>query len=245
MFKHLKQSKIFNVDISNTDLFDLLETLLNNSGVTVAVCNTNTLVTADKNSQFLKILNSFSYRVPDGMPLVWIMKRRGYDQERLNGMKILLNTIELGLKTKTKHFFLGSSPEVLARLKTQLKVKYPEALIEGTLSPPFGTNDEIIKFIDNNISKFINTDILWVGLGMPKQEVVMHHLKQRNLNIVGIGAVFEWVAGTKSIAPKFMQNLGLEWLYRLLKEPRRLWRRYFFDFFYILKKNILNSLKLK
>ena len=118
-------------------------------------------------------------------------------------------------------------------------------LIEGTLSPPFGTDDEIIKFIDNNISKFINTDILWVGLGMPKQEVVMHHLKQRNLNIVGIGAVFEWVAGTKSIAPTFMQNLGLEWLYRLLKEPRRLWRRYFFDFLYILKKSILNLFKLK
>lgn len=245
MFKHLNYSKIFNVNISNINLFELLETLLNNSGVTVAVCNTNTLVTADKNSRFLKLLNSFSYRVPDGMPLVWIMKLRGYDQERLNGMKILLNTIELGLEAQTKHFFLGSSPEVLEKLKTQLKTKYPEVSIEGTLSPPFGTDDEIIKFIDNNISKFINTDILWVGLGMPKQEVIMHHLNQSNLNIVGIGAVFEWVAGTKSIAPTPMQNLGLEWLYRLLKEPRRLWKRYFFDFFYVLKKSILNFLKLQ
>ena len=73
----------------------------------------------------------------------------------------------------------------------------------------------------------------------------MNHLKQMNLKIAGIGAVFEWVAGTKSVAPSIMQNLGLEWLYRLFKEPRRLWKRYFFDFSYIVKKNILNLLKIK
>jgi len=245
MFKHLNNSKIFNVDMSNIDLSKLVDSLLNEDKTTVAVCNTNTLVTADKNPQFLKILNSFTYRVPDGMPLVWIMKIRGLNQERLNGMKILLNTIEKGLNTKTKHYFLGSSFEVLEKLKKQLNSQYPEVLIEGTLSPPFGSEEEIIKFIDKNKNKFMNTDILWIGLGMPKQEVIMNHLKQMNLKIAGIGAVFEWVAGTKSVAPSIMQNLGLEWLYRLFKEPRRLWKRYFFDFSYIVKKNILNLLKIK
>tara|TARA_B100000003_G_C10896308_1_gene357332 strand:- start:664 stop:1401 length:738 start_codon:yes stop_codon:yes gene_type:complete len=245
MFKHLNNSKIFNVDMSNIDLSKLVDSLLNKDKTTVAVCNTNTLVTADKNPQFLKILNSFTYRVPDGMPLVWIMKTRGLNQERLNGMKILLNTIEKGLNTKTKHYFLGSSFEVLEKLKKELKTQYPEVLIEGTLSPPFGSEEEIIKFIDKNKNKFMNTDILWIGLGMPKQEVIMNHLKQMNLKIAGIGAVFEWVAGTKSVAPSIMQNLGLEWLYRLFKEPRRLWKRYFFDFSYIVKKNILNLLKIK
>ena len=245
MFKHLNKSKIFNVDMSNTDLSTLVDSLLNDDKATVAVCNTNTLVTADKNPQFLKILNSFTYRVPDGMPLVWIMKMRGLNQERLNGMKILLNTIEKGLDAKTKHYFLGSSFEVLEKLEKELKTQYPEVLIEGTLSPPFGSEEEIIKFIDKNKNKFMNTDILWIGLGMPKQEVIMNHLKQMDLKIAGIGAVFEWVAGTKSVAPSIMQNLGLEWLYRLFKEPRRLWKRYFFDFSYIVKKNILNLLKIK
>ena len=134
MFKHLNKSKIFNVDMSNTDLSTLIDSLLNDDKATVAVCNTNTLVTADKNPQFLEILNSFTYRVPDGMPLVWIMKIRGLDQERLNGMKILLNTIEKGLNTKTKHYFLGSSFEVLEKLEKELKTQYPEVLMENIIS---------------------------------------------------------------------------------------------------------------
>jgi N-acetylglucosaminyldiphosphoundecaprenol N-acetyl-beta-D-mannosaminyltransferase len=85
---------------------------------------------------------------------------------------------------------------------------------------------------------------LWIGLGLPKQEILMHSLMKYNINQVGVGAVFEWVAGTKKIAPSFIQKSGLEWLYRLVQEPKRLWRRYFFDFIYILKKmtiKIFNS----
>ena len=129
----------------------------------------------------------------------------------------------------------------------KLNLRYPEINITGFLCPEIMTPDELFKKYKKEIES-IDADIVWVSLGFPKQEIFIDHAFEEgrpNINYVGIGGVFEWVAGTKSVAPLIMQNLGLEWLHRLFKEPRRLWKRYFFDFSYIIKRNILNSLKIK
>ena len=236
MYKQFNESIIFKTPISIINLDLVTERLVKKDLQTIAVCNLNTVVSSDKDKKLEDIVNSFSLRIADGMPLVWLLNRRGIAQERLNGYKVLIATIEKGLDNETKHFFLGSSIQVLNGLQKNLKTQYPEIKIEGLLSPPFGSDKEIFDFVELNIEKILKTDILWIGLGLPKQEILMHSLMKYNVNQVGVGAVFEWVAGTKKIAPSFIQKSGLEWLYRLVREPKRLWRRYFFDFIYILKK---------
>lgn len=244
MYKQFNESIIFKTPISIINLDLVTETLVKKDLQTIAVCNLNTVVSSDKDKKLEAVVNSFSLRIADGMPLVWALNRRGIPQERLNGHKVLIATIEKGLDNETKHFFLGSSNQVLNRLQKNLKIQYPDIKIEGLLSPPFGSDKEILDFVELNIEKILKTDILWIGLGLPKQEILMHSLMKYNINQVGVGAVFEWVAGTKKIAPTFIQKSGLEWLYRLVREPKRLWRRYLFDFIYILKKmtiKIFNS----
>jgi N-acetylglucosaminyldiphosphoundecaprenol N-acetyl-beta-D-mannosaminyltransferase len=236
MYKQFNESIIFKTPISIINLNSVTDTLIKKNLQTIAVCNLNTVVSSDKNQKLENIIKSFSLRIADGMPIVWELNRRGITQERLNGHKVLSATIEKGLNNETKHFFLGSSEQVLNGLQKNLKTLYPSVKIVGLLAPPFGSDKEILDFVELNIEKILKADILWIGLGMPKQEILMHSLMKYDINQVGVGAVFEWVAGTKKTAPAFMQNVGLEWLYRLIREPKRLWRRYFFDFVYILKK---------
>jgi len=228
--------KIFSLDISEITISELTDKLTSDRRISVAVCNINTLVSVDRDKKLENILNHFTFRVPDGMPLVWLMRKRGLSsQQRLNGMKVLKETIEAGLKKKTKHFFLGTTSSILSELEKELLTLYPDINITGLLAPPFGTQKEIEEFVDENISEVINSDILWIGLGMPKQELLMQYLEKYELNTIGVGAVFEWIAGTKKNAPELLQTYGLEWLHRLLTEPKRLWKRYLFDFLYIIK----------
>ncbi len=237
--------KILKLNLSNITISQLSNQLILNNKISVAVCNVNTLVSVDKDKLLEHIFSSFTFRVPDGMPLVWMMKKKGQsEQERLNGMKILKNTIEAGLSKQTKHCFIGTTDFILTKLKQQLLLLYPDINIGGLLAPPFGSQKEIEDFVDSNINEILDSDILWIGLGMPKQELLMKYLGKHETNLVGVGAVFEWIAGTKKNAPQFFQNNGLEWLYRLVKEPKRLWKRYLFDFLYIIKILFFKVLKL-
>lgn len=237
--------KILKLNLSNISISQLSSQLILNNKISVAVCNVNTLVSVDKDKMLEHVFSNFTFRVPDGMPLVWLMKKKGqFEQERLNGMKILKNTIEAGLSKQTKHCFIGTTDFILTKLEQQLLFLYPDINIGGLLAPPFGSQKEIEDFVDSNINEILDSDILWIGLGMPKQELLMKYLGKYETNLVGVGAVFEWVAGTKKNAPQFLQNNGLEWLYRLIKEPKRLWKRYLFDFLYIVKILFFKVLKL-
>jgi len=228
--------KILKLNLSSITISQLSGQLISDNKISVAVCNVNTLVSVDKDKFLESVFNNFTFRVPDGMPLVWIMKKKGKsDQQRLNGMKILKNTIEAGLIKETKHCFIGTTDFILTNLEQQLLNLYPKINIGGLFAPPFGSQKEIEEFVDDNIEEILDADILWIGLGMPKQELLMKYLGKYEVNLVGVGAVFEWIAGTKKNAPQFFQNNGLEWFYRLLKEPKRLWKRYLFDFLYIVK----------
>lgn len=235
MIKNKRTEKIFSLDISITSLEEVVSTLLHEKSITVAITNVNTVVSCDKDPKLQKMINDFSYKVTDGMPLVWYLRSKNIKQERIRGSDVFHGTITKGLDSGLKHFLLGSTREVLFDLRENLLIKYPDMKIIGIHSPPFGTDEEVLLDIKANIEKIKNTDVLWVGLGMPKQEKIIHYLKEYEFNKVGIGASFEWEAGTKNEAPEVIQNMGFEWLYRLIQEPRRLWRRYFFDFLYLFR----------
>ena len=152
-----------------------------------------------------------------------------------------------GLAKNTSHYFFGSEQGVLSKLEAQLKEIFPDINIKGSFSPPLGDYQELAR--EEHIKNIIEEkpDIVWVSLGFPKQELFINLLHEKyslKSNLVGIGAVFEWVAGTKIKAPEFLANLGLEWLLRLIQEPKRLFRRYFVDnflFLYLITKQFISK----
>ena len=165
--------------------------------------------------------------VPDGMPLVWLGRRRGHVlPRRVYGPELMAEFCRT-TAGKYRHFLYGSSPETLDRLEEVLRVRFGNQVV-GRYSPPFRalTPEEEVE-VTANINRS-GADVVWVGLSTPKQEVWMHRFRSlvRAPVLVGVGAAVDFLAGQKRSAPRWMQENGLEWLFRLLCEPRRLWRRY-------------------
>jgi N-acetylglucosaminyldiphosphoundecaprenol N-acetyl-beta-D-mannosaminyltransferase len=166
---------------------------------------------------------------PDGMPLVWLARRAGQPQvERVYGPDLLLAVCSASLRHGWRHFFYGGAPGVAARMAARLQSRFPGLQIAGEYSPPFhqlsGPEDEaIVRRINAS-----NADLVWVGLSTPKQErwMAAHVGRLTACVLVGVGAAFDFHAGVKRQAPRWMQRSGLEWLFRLLSEPRRLGPRY-------------------
>ncbi len=235
MVKDHDFKQILSTDISLISLSNLVNFIVSDKHYSVAVCNVNSLVAADKSSEFNKLLNSFDFRVADGMPLVWYLRLRKYKQERLNGAKIFHNVIKTGIDKNLTHYFLGSSDDVLTKMKKNLYKKYPQIIIDGTWAPPLADVKTITEQVRLKRGEIEKSDILWVGLGMPKQEELISMIEDFSISKIGVGAVFEWVAETKKQAPVVIQKIGFEGLFRLLTEPKRLWKRYFFDFIYLLQ----------
>ena len=151
----------------------------------------------------------------------------GFRQQRIYGPDLMWRVCETAAATGQKVFFYGSSPQVISALKENLERRMPSLMIAGTLSPPYRqtTAQEDQRTVDEiNAS---GASIVLVGLGCPKQEIWMaEHRGRIRAVMIGVGVGFDQVAGTKKRSPAWMQNHGLEWLYRLTQEPRRLWRRY-------------------
>lgn len=194
----------------------------------ICVSNVHTTVMSYENSDYRKIQNSAAMALPDGKPLSIISKRRGNKGAgRVSGPDLMPEIFKLSGEKGWTHYFYGGSEETIAKLGEKLKVQYPNMEIVGMISPPFRplTVEE-----DNRIIEDINKlepDFIWVGLGAPKQEQWMFDHKGKVTGImIGVGAAFDFLAGTTKRAPKWMQNLSIEWLYRLLTNPRRLWKRY-------------------
>jgi N-acetylglucosaminyldiphosphoundecaprenol N-acetyl-beta-D-mannosaminyltransferase len=163
------------------------------------------------------------------MPLVWLGRRRGLHlPRRVYGPDLLLEFCETTAGRGYRHFFYGGEPGVPERVAESLKRRFPAIEVCGTFSPPFRPlNPEEDKEIVALISRAA-PDVLWVGLGTPKQERWMHeHRDQLHVPVmVSVGAAFNILAGRRNQAPQWMREHGLEWLFRLFQEPRRLWRRY-------------------
>ena len=167
--------------------------------------------------------------LPDGMPLVWLLKIAGFrDADRVCGPEFMPRLIQDSVARGDRHFFYGGSEVALAALQIRLKANNPGVNIVGRCSPPYRplTSEEdaaIVRQIND-----ANPDIVWVGLSTPKQERWMaEHRDLLNASVlIGVGAAFDMQAGLVSRAPMFIRRSGFEWTYRLFKEPRRLWRRY-------------------
>ena len=195
---------------------------------TVCLCNAHSSVTALDNADLANALSTSDMVLPDGAPVAWVLRRKGFRaQTRIAGPDLMLRLCEALQDTRISVFLFGSSEATLSRLQQNLKTRFPRLIIKGALSPKFGTwtQDEETHYTDT-----INRSgaaIIFVGLGCPRQEIWMaKHSKQISGVLLGVGAAFDFHAGTIQRAPEYMQRAGLEWLHRLASEPKRLWRRY-------------------
>ena len=194
----------------------------------VHFCPADPLVTASRDDGYRAVLNAGSLNVPDGMSVVWALRLLGHHASRLTGTDALHLACAWGVDRELRHYFLGGTPEVLHRLLGRLVLAQPEIRIAGAESPPFGTIGELDVESSAERIREARADLVWVGLGAPKQELFAERLRVLNCApvILCVGAAFDFASGTKKRAPAWMQRAGLEWLHRLAAEPSRLWRRY-------------------
>ena len=252
--KKLNKFCILGVQISAIDMNDacslVKEAVLKRQKKYICVCPVSTIMECKRNEKVLTSVNSADLVAPDGMPVVWLGKLKGYkDTEKVYGPDLMLEICRISGDRGYKNYFYGSTFEVLNKLNRKLKSIFPDFPLTGMYSPPFRDlspkeDEEIIGMINE-----ANPDVLWIGLGSPKQDIWMYEHRQK-LNvpvIIGVGAAFDFIAGTKKQAPRWMQKIGMEWLFRLSSEPKRLWKRYAFGntlFLYLITKElIINLLK--
>jgi len=194
----------------------------------VCICNVHSTVTARREAEFLRVVREADMATPDGAPVAWLMRRLGVrGQQRINGPDLMWRYLADAQAHGQSVFFFGGTPGTLEALDRAVRAAFPSLRIAGSLSPPFRplTAEE-----DAEVVRTINTSgagTVWVSLGCPKQERWMaEHRGRIQAAMVGVGAAFDYHAGTIRRAPRWMQRCGLEWLFRLAAEPRRLWRRY-------------------
>lgn len=227
---------ILGVRLAVTDYEGLLEcvryAIAQGRQIRLNFCNVHVTMLAQRLVALMAALNDpNAITVPDGMPLVWALRSWGVDiRDRVYGPDFfalcMARSRELGLR----HYFYGSTEETLSRLQERLRAQYGELDIVGTYAPPFRPltpleTEEVARRINES-----GANILWVALGAPRQEVWIDHMapRLRVPVLAAIGAAFAFHAGTVKQAPDWMQQRGLEWLYRLIQEPRRLWFRYLY-----------------
>jgi len=228
----IKECKIMGVDIACTSMNHLLRTIKDRlpelSGNYICATNVHAIVTAYRNESYRKVQNDAFMRLPDGAPVAMVAGTRSETRaEKISGPDVMTEIFKVSASYGYKHYFYGSTEETLKKLEDTLYKKYPGINIVGMKSPPFRplTKEEDAEVIrDINHAK---PDFIWVGLGAPKQEIWMYeHQEKVNGLMIGVGAGFDFHAGTVKRAPVWMQKCGLEWFYRLTQEPKRLFRRY-------------------
>ena len=197
----------------------------------VCLANVHMLMEAYKNPIFAKILRKADLVTPDGKPLVMMLRMLGIkNQNQVAGLDVFLNLCDLAEQTGTKIYFLGSTEDILRKIKIKLEREHPILQIAGMKAPSHISIEDIVSHKDSDLIQEINQSgagIVFVCLGCPKQEIWMSQYKDSIQGVmIGVGAVFSMYAGINPRAPYWIQQVGLEWLYRLLQEPRRLWRRY-------------------
>lgn len=229
--------KYFEIDATRIDAVSVKDVLVQieawidqrSRGHYVVAANVHAIMESVHDKRMGRALAGADLVTPDGMPLVVVARWRGFAlRERTDGPRLMAAALERGLPDGWRHYFYGSTPGVLASLCAKTRERWPNIQIAGSHSPPFRAltveeNQDVVNEINA-----ASPDILWVGLGCPKQELWMleHKDTLRIPVMLGVGQAFDLLAGVKTHAPAWMSNLGLEWLYRLAREPRRVWKRY-------------------
>ena len=214
----------------------------------VCITGVHGVMESQRDARLKQIHNQAGMVTPDGMPMVWVNKLRGNAHvSRVYGPDLMLEVCALSLRRGWRHFFYGGADGVAELLAQRLAERFPGLRVAGTHCPPFRKPTvEEDRAIVNRINAS-GADVVWVGLSTPKQEFWMHeHVDRLDAPVmVGVGAAFDFHAGLKSQAPRWMQKTGLEWFYRLCTEPRRLWKRYLTNNPLFVYNLVLQSLGLK
>lgn len=228
----LIKTRLFSIDITLGNYNSFVEAIISkaqdNCSAYVCVANVHMLVEAQRDDQFAAIVNNADIITPDGKPLTWALKLlKGISQERVAGMDLLPDLLSAASKKGIPIGFYGGTDEMLTATKEFIYKKYPGIIIASLISPPFRplNTDEVNMHL--NDLKHSGAKLIFAVLGCPKQEKWMasiyHHI---NAVFVGIGGALPVLIGLNKRAPNWMQSAGLEWLYRLGQEPRRLIKRY-------------------
>jgi N-acetylglucosaminyldiphosphoundecaprenol N-acetyl-beta-D-mannosaminyltransferase len=224
---------VLGIHISVTDMDETVETFARWIGAgerhLVCVSDMNALLHARADEQLMQVYNTSGLTLPDGMPLVWAGKRAGFDRiARVCGPDLLERVMAEAARRGWSQYFYGGADGVVEQLRDNFVGRHPELLVAGVHSPPYRvlTEAEDAAIVDR-INKAA-PDIIWIGLGAPKQERWMAEHRDRldAAILIGVGAAFDFHTNRLDRAPLWMQRSGLEWSFRLAKEPRRLWRRY-------------------
>lgn len=229
----MQQYKVLDVYISAVTLKTACDAIFNRVALKqrayICVAPVSTVVDARKDKEYRDVVNAAMMTVPDGMPIVWLGKKQfGSQVERTCGPDLMLALCKQSQAKNIRHFLFGSTQEVLNRLESNLKERFPQLIICGKISPKFTQQAQELSEEEKAQINDAQPDIIWVGLGSPKQDFWMAKNRQylKAPILIGVGAAFDIHAGLKSLGPTWMQNMGLAWLFRLCSEPRRLWKRY-------------------
>lgn len=219
--------KVKNTGISITNLDHAVTCIKNRIDLKqkgyVCVTNVRATYVANNDPDYCRIINNSFLTVPDGKPLEWYARLIGLKKvSKTSGPDLFNKICEISEGNNYTHFFYGSTPEIIEKLQNNLKKKYPQLVIKGAVSPPF---KPVAELADERIIDQINSlkpTFVWIGLGAPKQERFIDLIINRidSSILIGIGLVFDYEAGTVIRAPKLLQNIGLEWVYRFIQQPR-------------------------
>ncbi len=207
--------------------------LINNRqahGTAVHFANAYNIALAEHDQQYQELMNKGDYVFTDGTPVVWAGRRLhpNQDWERIYGPDVTEWILHNSDPAKTFHYFLGSTPETMEKLQSEIKNRYPTAHVVGYDCPPFREPTESELSTRDQKIKDSRATVVWVGLGTPKQDFEVQRLARAlPITAIAVGAAFDFIAQTVPQAPKWMQSSGLEWSYRLAREPKRLAKRYF------------------
>jgi N-acetylglucosaminyldiphosphoundecaprenol N-acetyl-beta-D-mannosaminyltransferase len=229
----LPQVDVLGVKVSAIRMWDALAAIdgwiMRGERQYVCVTGVHGVMESQRDQALRRIHNAAGLVTPDGMPLVWLCRWRGFRHvERVYGPDLMLACCERSVSPEYRHFFYGGAPGVAERLAERLRARFPGLKVAGTYSPPFrpataSEREAVVREINGT-----QPDIVWVGLSTPKQERWMAaHVKRLTAPVlIGVGAAFDFHAGVKRQAPRWIQRSGLEWAFRMMSEPRRLGPRY-------------------
>ncbi len=231
-----EKQRIWNVNVLSIPLEEIIENIegavkLKRKSQVLVCVNPHSLVVANKDPIFLEAIWNSEFVIPDGFGIVLASKLlRGRIRKQITGPDVFMALSQRWNRENGKSFFfLGSSEEILKKIRIKMAAMFPNITVKGTFSPPFRDltdedNEKMVEMINNS-----GATALWVGMTAPKQEKWIHQHRERlEVPFIGaVGALFDFFAGTKKLPPLWTQRMGFTWLYRLAQEPKRLWRRTF------------------
>lgn len=225
--------EVLNCHIAITDAGKVIENVVGNSrngqGGYICFANVHVVVMGHENSAYREALNNALMTVPDGLPLCWTARIKGVGKvEQVLGPEFLPMMMSVKARPRLRHFYYGGRPEVLTSMLDNIRNDYPEAVVVGAESPPFRALSDAEEKSSIERIKAARPDVIWVGLGAPKQELWMcrHCEALKPAVLLGVGAAFDYAAGVAKRPPRWLYRFALGWFYRFLQEPRRLWWRY-------------------